>query len=98
MEVVFPGVNGHAPSSVTAGAIDPNVVVQHLTDLLEVTLGASREELERQGSLLSIGKRNDTVQRCTRYASEPQVALYVQKAIADSMQVNGGDHTAGECS
>ena len=95
MEVVSPGVNGHVPSSATTGAIDPDAVVQHLADLLEVTIGASREDLERHGSMLSVGKRNDTIQRCTRFASEPQVALYVQKAIGESQQRNGDPSTAG---
>ncbi|MCJ1268673.1 hypothetical protein MMC22_008561 [Lobaria immixta] len=85
MEVVSPGANGHSSSSVLSTAIDPGLVVQHLVDLLEITLGASTEDLESHGSLLSESKRHDTVQRCTRFASEPQVALYVLKdmVIAD---------------
>lgn len=85
MEVVSPGANGHSSSSVLSTAIDPGLVVQHLVDLLEITLGASTEDLESYGSLLSEPKRHDTVQRCTRFASEPQVALYVLKdmVIAD---------------
>ena len=79
MEVVSPGANGHNPSSILSTAIDPSIVVRHLVDLLEITLGASTEDLESHGSLLSASKRHDTVQRCTRFASEPQVALYVLK-------------------
>lgn len=81
MEVVSPGANGHSPSSVLSTTIDPSIVVRHLVDLLEITLGASTEDLESQGSLLSESKRHDTVQRCTRFASEPQVALYVLKDV-----------------
>lgn len=83
MEVASPGqgANGHTLSSTAASIIDPNVVVQHLVDLLEITLGASTEDLEATGSLLSDSKKLDTVQRCTRFASESQVALYVQKDI-----------------
>ncbi len=82
MEVVSPGqgANGHGPSS-TATTIDPELVVGHLVDLLEITLGAPEEGLKAEGSLLSEAKRSDTVQRCTRFASESQVALYVQKTI-----------------
>lgn len=82
MEVVSPGhgANGHPPSSSTPGTVDPNLVVQYLRDLLEITLGATTDDLEGKGSLLSEAKRNDTVQRCTRFASELQVALYVQKS------------------
>lgn len=90
MEVVSPGqgANGHAPSS-TAAIIDPELVVGHLVDLLEITLGAQEEELKGKGSLLSEAKRNDTVQRCTRFASESQVALYVQKTVAATELPNG---------
>lgn len=75
------GANGHTPSSSSSTNIDPNVVVRHLVELLETTLGASTEDLESPGSLLSGSKRHDTVQRCTRFASEPQNALYVLKNI-----------------
>ncbi|KAL9102708.1 MAG: hypothetical protein Q9163_002170 [Psora crenata] len=91
MEVAFSGqgVNGHAPSPATSSPIDPDLVIRHLIDLLEITLGASTEDLEGKGSLLSDAKRKDTVQRCTRFASESQVALYVQKDIAPSDIPNG---------
>lgn len=79
--MVSPGANGHPPSSIPSTTIDPNIVVQHLVDLLEITLGASKDDLEKPGSLLSESKRHDTVQRCTRFASEPQVALYVLKDV-----------------
>jgi len=91
MEVVSPGqgANGHPPSSASPSIIDPEVVVRHLVDLLEITLGASAEDLEGKGSILSDTKRNDTVQRCTRFASESQVALYVQKDIVAADLSNG---------
>ena len=83
MEVATPGqgVNGHSPPPAASLTIDPDVVIRHLIDLLEITLGASSDDLEAKGSLLSDDKRRDTVQRCTRFACEPQVALYVQKDI-----------------
>lgn len=81
MEVASPGANGHAPSSIPSTTIDPNLVVQHLIDHLEVTLGASVEDLESSGSLLCISKRQDTIQRCTRFASESQNALYILKDV-----------------
>lgn len=81
MEVASPGANGHAPSSIPSTTIDPNLVVQHLVDHLEVTLGASVEDLESSGSLLCISKRQDTIQRCTRFASESQNALYILKDV-----------------
>lgn len=81
MEVASPGANGHAPSSIPSTTIDPNLVVQHLVDHLEVTLGASAEDLESSGSMLCVSKRQDTMQRCTRFASESQNALYVLKDV-----------------
>lgn len=95
MEVVSPGANGHAPSSIPSPTIDPSHVVQHLKDHLEVTLGASVEELESPGSLLSEAKRYDTVQRCTRFASESQTVLYVLKDIVISDQSNGDQDASG---
>ena len=83
MEVVSPGqgANGHPLSSPASGTIDPDLVVRYLVDLLEIILGASIEDLESEGSILSESKKSDTVQRCTRFASESQVALYVQKDV-----------------
>jgi dynein heavy chain 1 len=61
--------------------IDPTLVVEHLVALLHITLGATRRDLENIGSLLSKSRYADTVQRCTRFATESQVALYVQKDV-----------------
>ena len=69
--------------------MDPGLIVRHLVDLLEVTLGASSGDLECKGSLLSETKRQDTVQRCTRFASESQVVLYVQKSVGVPDLPNG---------
>ena len=63
-------------------AIDPSVVVDHLSSVLEITLGAARKDLENVGSLLSKARLAETVQRCQRFATESQVVLYVQKDIA----------------
>ena len=95
MEVASPGANGHAPSSIPSTTIDPNLVVQHLVDHLEVTLGASAEDLESPGSLLCMPKRQDTIQRCTRFASESQNALYVLKDIVSSEISSGAQGALG---
>ena len=95
MEVASPGVNGHTPSSEPLIAVDPKLVVQHLVDLLEVTLGASPADLEQTGSLLSDTKREETIQRCTRFASESQVALYVQKTSRAVELLNGNHERPG---
>ena len=91
MEVVSPGqgANGHRPSSPGPAIINPDLIVRYLVELLEITLGASTDDLERKGSILSESKKSDTVQRCTRFASESQVALYVQKDVISPDVPNG---------
>lgn len=74
-----PTANGIASNPFTT--IDPTLVVEHLAAVLEITLGATRKELENVGSLLSKSRHSDTVQRCTRFATESQLALYVQKDL-----------------
>lgn len=82
-------------ATATFPTIDPSLVVEHLASVLEITLGASRKELENVGSLLSKSRYSETVQRCTRFATESQVALYVQKDIATE---DGSDGTVGASS
>lgn len=88
-----------SPASPTNGTttnsfstIDPIEVVEYLAQVLQITLGATREDLQSFGSLLSKSKYSDTVQRCARFATESQTALYVQKdiAFADGPE-NGAD-------
>ena len=76
---VSPSTNGATASHFTT--VDPTFVVEHLAKLIEANLGATRRELESIGSLLSKPKSSDTIQRCTRFATESQVALYVQKDV-----------------
>ena len=91
MEVVSPGQgpNGHPSSSPGSAIINPNLVVRYLVGVLEIILGASTQDLESKGSILSETKNSDTVQRCTRFASESQVALYVQKDVISPDVPNG---------
>lgn len=86
MELVTSRANGHPLPPIAPATISPDVVIQHLTDLLEITLGASSEDLESHDSLFSPSRKQDTLQRCARFASEPQVALYVQKDRIDQEQ------------
>lgn len=96
MEVASAEVsNGAPPSAQTTALVDPSAVIQYLIGVLEVTLGALRTELESTGSLLSEAKYNETVQRCTRFASESQVALYVQKDLVAAGEANGADVDEG---
>ncbi|KAJ5199992.1 Dynein heavy chain domain-2 [Penicillium cf. griseofulvum] len=89
MEVASSGVPNGASTPETAALVDSGAVIQYLTEVLQVTLGAQRSELESAGSLLSESKYNETLQRCTRFASEAQVALYVQKDIVTVEETNG---------
>jgi len=81
-----PSTNGLATA--TFPAVEPNVIVEYLASVLQTTLGASRKDLEKNGSLLSKSQFSDTVQRCTRFATESQLVLYVQKHVA-SMEEGG---------
>lgn len=58
-------------------------------------MGATKDDLERKGSLLSEARKSDTVQRCTRFASESQVALYVQKTFIATDLANGAANGHG---
>ena len=92
MEVASPGVSNGLAASSPLPLADPSVVVQHLTEVLQVTLGALKRDLESSGSLLSKAKYSETVQRCTRFASETQVALYAQKELVGTDdEPNGTD-------
>ncbi|KAH6659609.1 dynein heavy chain [Truncatella angustata] len=84
-----PTANGISPSSLVM--IDPDKVVQHLAAIVTIALGASRQDLEREGNLLSTENYADTVQRCTRFASDSQVALYIQKEIVSSLDLDLAD-------
>lgn len=94
MEVATPGVPNGMPTTDTT-VVDSATVIQYLTEVLQVTLGALKSDLENAGSLLSASKYNETAQRCRRFASESQVALYVQKDIAAAEETNGDAESSG---
>ena len=99
MEVANPGANGGplaSPSSTLPGnPIDAQLVVDHLVDLLGVTLGASPEDLEGHGSLLSKAKKAETISRCQRFASDTQTVLYVLKDLIPLEHANGVNGSSG---
>lgn len=96
MEVASSGVPNGTSTPETAALVDSGAVIQYLTEVLQVTLGAQRSELESAGSLLSESRYNETLQRCTRFASEAQVALYVQKDIVTAEETNGETEDQGK--
>ncbi|KAK5628509.1 hypothetical protein RRF57_004225 [Xylaria bambusicola] len=71
------GANGVSPPPFNI--IDPKVIVDHLASVISIALGATRAELERLGSLLSSENYTDTIHRCSRFATDTQVVLYIQK-------------------
>lgn len=81
------GVNG--PDALAA--MDPVRVVDHLVGLLEAALGATREELEAPGSLLSKARYSDTLQRCTRFTNDAQTFMYIQKDLPAVPQLENGN-------
>lgn len=95
MEVASAGVPNGVSAPNQPSLWDPDVLVHYLVEVLQVTLGALRSELESTGSLLSKAKCNETVQRLTRFVSEPQTALFVQKDIVPTEETNGTED--GSC-
>lgn len=86
------GTSNGTPVPASPSAVDPQTIIQYLVSVLDVTLGASRQELESNDSLLSESRISDTITRCQRFALEAQVALYVQKEAldaSDGVEANG---------
>ncbi|KAI1853296.1 hypothetical protein JX266_002002 [Neoarthrinium moseri] len=84
-----PLANG-IPSPTSFAAIEPEKIVQYLAAVVTIALGASREDLEKDGNPLSPANYADTVQRCTRFATDSQVALYIQKEVVPTPEVPDG--------
>ena len=98
MEVANPGANGGplpSPASLPTNPIDAHAIVDHLADLLSITLGASSEDLESHGSLLSKAKKAETIARCQRFASDTQTVLYVLKDLIPTERTNGVNGSTG---
>jgi dynein heavy chain 1 len=84
--------------SPTPPAIDPQILADYLEKVLDVNLGASEQDLRAPGSLLSSGRLQDTLQRCTRFALESQTVLYVVKDRLEDSRIDGLDQPNGETS
>lgn len=90
-------VNGNGSAAAAAlVAMDPARVVEHLAHLLEAALGASRDELEAPGSLLSKSRYSDTLQRCTRFTNDGST-LYIQKDLPAATPLENGDGEHSMC-
>ena len=95
MEVSSPGTPNGVAASNPPAATDPLQVLEHLSALIQTTLGAARRELEEVGNLLSKAKLSETLSRCARFATESQVALYAQKDVVEESSINGHDDNYG---
>jgi dynein heavy chain 1, cytosolic len=91
--VVSQGANGIAPTS-PLPTIEPTLLIEYLVELLQITLGSSRKELESPGSFLAKSRYSESVSRCSRFAAESQVALYIAKD-AISNEINGDAEGSG---
>jgi dynein heavy chain 1, cytosolic len=93
-----PGTPAAANGVATAPfpTVDANRLVDHLVAMVEIALGATRDELDSLGSLLHKSRLNDTIQRCTRFATDSQQFLYVQKDIVTSLTMENGTEEPSE--
>ncbi|OAA61317.1 dynein heavy chain, cytosolic (DYHC) [Cordyceps fumosorosea ARSEF 2679] len=94
MEISSPPVSGLASNGLASPTpfptIEPERVLDHLVAVCQVALGATKEELEQPGSLLSSSWHAETVARCTRFANDNQNVLYIQKDVAASSAADAG--------
>lgn len=95
MDVLSPhGPNGtHNPA--LPEPIDPLLVLEHIANLIETTLGAARRELEAVGSLLSKTSHAESLSKCAHFAQDPQATLYAQKDAREEL-VNGHHDTPSQ--
>ena len=87
--VAVAGVNGNGLSNSLHSAIDPQLVVDYLSNILRATLGATENDLKATGSLFGSEKISETLQRCSRFAQDAQAAsICVEKEAIEGV-VNG---------
>ena len=93
MDVLSPNTaNGDSTSAASVEPVDSLQVLYHIASLIETTLGAARRELEAVGSLLSKSSHVESLNKCARFATDSQIALYAQKDVREEL-VNGHDDT-----
>lgn len=90
MEVLPVSLPNGNTNGVQPETTDPILVLEHIAKLIESNLGAARRELEAVGNLLSQSSQPHALERCGRFATEPQVALFAQKDLKTN-QTNGHD-------
>jgi dynein heavy chain 1 len=97
--VAVAAVNGNGLQEPIPINIDPQPLVNYLSSVLQALLGATEQDLTASESLLHPTKQSETLQRCSRFAQEPQAAaLYISKAripARDSIDVGKEDGING---
>src|SRR5579871_1598256 len=87
--VAVAGINGNGLSNSLHSTIDPQLVVEYLSNILRATLGATENDLKETGSLFGSEKISETLQRCSRFAQDAQAAsICVEKEAVEEV-VNG---------
>jgi dynein heavy chain 1 len=91
-------VNGNGVPESAAPPIDVQVLVDHLTRLLQATLEATDDDLRRPESIFGSVLIEQTLQRCASFAQEAQAAsLYIQKLLLYSSSQDDGSSANGLC-
>jgi len=70
--------------------VNPITLLDHLTDILTVTFGATKRELESGTSLLSKTRYSESLQRCSKFAGDGSMALYASKEQIGSIDLDDG--------
>ena len=74
-------------ATIIAASFDPTLVTEYLAELAVVALNATREDLR-----LSFLSYPDTLQRCSRFAADPNtLVLYLRKETGDTSTQIGLD-------
>ncbi|KAF8477357.1 dynein heavy chain, N-terminal region 1-domain-containing protein [Kalaharituber pfeilii] len=90
--------SGTGPSA--ASLIPPykeQALLDHLVEVLKITLGARDRELQSNESLLATSKLKETLEKCRRFASSSetaQCAIYVTKEVLESDEPTSDEATS----
>lgn len=97
MDVLSPNIpNGGDSNPVLTEPVDPLLILQHIASLVETALGAAKRELEAVGSLLSKASHDESLDKCARFALDPQAStLYARKDVREEL-VNGHNDTPSQ--
>jgi len=87
-----------ASSTSLTTLVNPITLLDHLIDIITLTLGTTKRELESGTSLLSKTRYSETLQRCSKFAGEGLPALYASKELIESVNLNDTKGWIQSCS